>query len=96
MQVEGLVCELNPGDTLIVPAYWFMHSELQTPCCCSLELQLSPKPDKLLSDGALQLQLSRMIETWVGQECGSASVRRWLQVGRVQGHVCHSYPLLHM
>jgi hypothetical protein len=33
-----------------------------------------------MTDGALQLQLGRMVELVMGKEVGPANVRRWLQV----------------
>lgn len=80
LQVSGLVCELSPGDTLLVPAYWFMHSQLQQPACVALVIHLQPLPSKLLDCNGLLLQLSRMIECWVGAEVGTANIRQWLMV----------------
>lgn len=82
--MQGLVCELSPGDTLLVPAYWFVHSQLQQPACVALVLHLQPLPSKLLSREALLLQLSRMIECWVGAEVGTANVRQWILVSHVR------------
>lgn len=74
------MCELSPGDTLLVPAYWFVHQQLQQPACVALVLQLQPRLNKLMSRDALLMQLSRMIECWVAAEMGTANVRKWLLV----------------
>lgn len=79
-QVQGLLCECAPGDSLLVPAYWFVHTQLSQPACVSLQLQLTPQPRRLNSPQALQLQLSRMVEVQFGAEAGPANTRKWLQV----------------
>lgn len=81
LQVQGFVCDLSPGDTLLVPAYCFVHSQLTQPACVSLEVHLTAQPARLSSPGALMLQLSRMMELWFSAEAGPANVRKWFQVG---------------
>lgn len=76
----GLLCDLAPGDSLVVPAYWFVHAQLMQPACVSLELQLQPLSTRLRPPAALVLQLSRMMEGWFAAEVGPANVRRWFQV----------------
>lgn len=56
VQVCGLVCDLSPGDTLYIPGYWFVHSQLMQPACVGLELCL-------LSPQQQQQQLSGSIAT---------------------------------
>jgi hypothetical protein len=111
------VVDLGPGDTLLVPAYWFAHTQLMagpgganstgdggggggggdggTGCSAALLLRLQPAAagaqgaataaewgpggPRLLPDGALQLQCSRMVEAVVGAEAGAANVRVWLR-----------------
>jgi hypothetical protein len=74
------VCDLNPGDTLLVPAYWWVHSELLQPDSCCLTVKLQPGPERCYSKGALLLQLSRMIEVQIAAEVGPANVRRRIMV----------------
>lgn len=74
------MCELAPGDSLLVPAYWFLHCQLQQPACVNLEVQLTAQPARLSSPPALLLQLSRMMELWFGAEAGPANVRKWFKV----------------
>ena len=157
-QVRGTVVDLAPGDTLLVPAYWFAHTQLfashpspsgagggaggrpepaaapsaplqggsaalivrlQAPAPAPATQPSEPNADpadgqstaapasreadggsssvngvdrgggwrgdggsgRVLCDGALQLQCSRMVEAVVAHEVGAANVRRWLQVG---------------
>eukprot|EP00775_Hariotina_reticulata_P005203 gene5203-5441_t len=77
-EVTGRVCSIAPGDALLVPAYWFLHCQLQQPQCVCLTLRLHPRPEKLICPDALVVQLSRMIELWVAAEMGTANVRQWL------------------
>lgn len=119
-QVRGTVVELGPGDTLLVPAYWFAHTQLlggdgggaalgnpYVPAAAQagarggsaallLRLAAPPPPAgegggggegraRLMPDGALQLQMARMVELVVAAEVGAANVRRWLLVRRAGG-----------
>jgi len=123
IELRGTVVDLHPGDTLLVPAYWFAHTQLMGSgdddvrgaaglgswsglgggCGGSAALLVRLQPaaamsqqgmaaeggasfggGRLLSDGALQLQLGRMMEMVVAKEVGAANVRKWLQV-RVHG-----------
>lgn len=149
--MRGHVVDLQPGDSLLIPAFWFAHSQLmsedtaaqtgapsprggvqhhvQLHSAClggsaALLLHLQQARHKrssacsnvplggydqdaisssrcgssdddvrgsggagggssgarVLSDGALQLQLARMVEAVVAQEVGVPNVRKWLQV----------------
>lgn len=53
-QVRGLVCSLAPGDSLLIPAYWFLHCQLEQPQSVSLTVQLHPLPLKLICPGKVQ------------------------------------------
>lgn len=87
-QVQGLLVDLGPRDTLLVPAYWCVHSQLMQPACVGLEVGLTQGPDRLSSPAALLLQASRMLELWFGAEAGPANIRKWLLVRRL-GSCCH-------
>ncbi|KAF8063107.1 CPI1 [Scenedesmus sp. PABB004] len=76
--VRGLVCELHPGDSLLVPGGWFVHAQLCGAACVALELGLMPAPGKRLGRGTLLMRLGRMAEARLGAEVGAANVRRWL------------------
>lgn len=77
----GLLCDLAPGDSLLVPAYWFVHSQLMQPACVSLSINLKAGPSRLISPPALLLQLSRMMELWFAAAAGPANIRGWFKVG---------------
>jgi hypothetical protein len=72
----------------MVPAYWFMHTQLCQPACVGLVLQLHPQPCRLNSPQALQLQCCRMVEVFFGAEAGPANTRKWLQVCNKVHGVC--------
>lgn len=80
LQVRGLVVELAPGDSLVVPAYWFLHSQLMGPHTLSLVVGLLPGAQRVMCAEALQLQVARMAEVWLATEVGAPNVRKWLQV----------------
>ena len=85
LQVRGLVSDLNPGDCLLVPAFWWVHSELLQPNSCCLTLKLQPGPERCYSKGALLLQLNRMIEVQTAAGVGQANVRKLLLVSLQKG-----------
>lgn len=90
VQVRGVLCDLSPGDSLVIPAYTTVHAQLMQPACVSLSLQLQPLPSRISSPPALVLQASRMVELWFAAEAGAANVRKWLQVCGACGGVPHA------
>jgi hypothetical protein len=75
-----MVCDLRPGDALVVPGGWWVHTQLLQPNSCALTLQLHPGPERVATKGALLLQLSRCIEAWTAGAVGVANTRGQLLV----------------
>jgi hypothetical protein len=75
-----MVCDLRPGDALLVPGGWWVHTQLLQPNTCALTLQLHPGPERVATKGSLLLQLSRCIEAWTAGTVGVANTRNQLMV----------------
>ena len=95
--VRGLECTLEPGDTLYVPQYFFLHKQDLDKEVIALQISLS-QGKRIRSEDVIPLQISRLLEERVSEVESIRDVHHWLNViargeesdwidtGTVKGH----------